>query len=162
MKGFVAFFLLLTVLVLAWTVDAQSPQWKLYDMTQMGLDKMYYDEAGVIRQSPQVLKVPTRILHSPQSVKGYTEKSDVQYRDLRETQSLMEIDCESRKWRAVTGMNIDSKGEVIDRAERVTEWEAVIAESTMESLLKQVCPQKAEGGKAVSVPPAFEPGTRDP
>ena len=142
------FFQLTTVFFACflWFSTVKGEDWVFYEGYP---DFFYYDQENINNpdeNSQDIVGVWQKIIYADKSISRISGHLGVQYSDLVESVSLVEINCFSKdaQVKAITYYN--SKGWVIHTSHRTKDsWEEIIPLSPLHKLYKAVCLSKREG-----------------
>jgi hypothetical protein len=111
-------------------------------------DFLFYDLESInnpSENSQDVIGVWQKIVYAESSVARISEHMGERYSDLRESVSLVEINCLSKNVQTKVVTYYDSGGAVIYTSHRTKDsWEEIIPESPMNKIYKAVCPTPAK------------------
>jgi hypothetical protein len=128
-----------------WFSTVKGENWVFYASYP---DFFFYDQESInnpSENSQDIIGVWQKIVYSEQSVARISEHLGERYSDLRESVSLVEINCLSKDVQTKAITYYDSRGAVIYTSHRTKDsWEEIIPESPRHKIYKAVCPPTAK------------------
>lgn len=119
-----------------WVFYAGYPDFLFYDLESINNPR---------ENSRDIIGVWQKIVYAENSVSRISEHMGGRYSDLRESVSLVEINCLSKNVQTKAVTYYDSGGAVIHTSHRTKDsWEEIIPQSPMNKIYKAVCPKPAE------------------
>jgi hypothetical protein len=126
-----------------WFSTVRGEDWIYYSSYP---DFLFYDRENInnpIENSQDILGVWKKIVYAESSVARISEHLGERYADLRESVSLVEINCLSKEVQTKAVTYYDSRGAVIYTSHRTKDsWEEIIPESPLNKIYKAVCPSQ--------------------
>jgi hypothetical protein len=156
-----AVWIVMTVLVGTLFVSTcGASEWVSYGVDEMG--DMQFDRDSVSWSSKETVTVWTRLVHSDEGKKRYISSlqadrlSRYKYDELRNTDTLVEIDCRIKKARLLLTEDYDTRGAPLHSGDLPSQWYSIVPGSVADGLRGIVCVPSTmtsrEEGKETAVP----------
>jgi len=120
------------------SAEAWGANWKSYGRDDFG--EYYYDAESMDALPNYIVSVWTREISSQKSIVDMLNRLGIAYSDLGYIDTLWEVDCIGRKFRAVEVVCYSKSNSFIDSPNvSGMEWKFIIPDSMLEVLSKAVC-----------------------
>ena len=118
--------------------EVWGEDWKLFGRDEYG--EYYYDAESVNPMPDYIVSVWTREISSSKSVVDMVNRFGIVYSDLGYINTLWEVDCIGRKFRAVEVVCYSTSNSFIDSPKvSGAEWKLITPDSMLDILSKAVC-----------------------
>lgn len=129
--------ILIGLLILTYA-EVWGADWKSYGRNDFG--EYYYDAESVNRLPNYIVSVWTREISSQKSIVDMVNRLGIIYSDLGYVDTLWEVDCIGRKFRAAEVVCYSKSNSFIDNPNvSEAEWKFIVPDSMLEVLSKAVC-----------------------
>ncbi|MBP1738209.1 MAG: putative rane protein [Deltaproteobacteria bacterium] len=139
-----------------------ASEWVSYGADEAG--EMQFDRDSVSWSSRESVTVWTRLVHSDEGKKRYTSSlqpdrlSKHKYDQLRNTDTLVEIDCRIKKAKLLLTEDYDTRGAPLHSGNLPSQWFSIVPGSVADELRGIVCTPptmtSSEEAKGTAVPEA--------
>ena len=121
--------------------EVKAEDWVFY--TRYG-DSFFYDKSNIncpYEEFRNIVGVWQKVIYDDESIDRITAHLGVAYADLKESISLVEVDCSRQLSQTKAVTFYDVRGKIIDtRATPKDDWKEITPKSPLSALYKTVCP----------------------
>jgi predicted S18 family serine protease len=131
--------LIIIIISLSFISLAEAANW-VYYRTDNELNKLYYEAESITYPAKTIVRVWGKTIFSEAGRKSLEKDIGTKASDIAEDRELFEFNCITREFRIINLTAYNSSGGVVsDASDKMRDWKAILPESIVESLYKEIC-----------------------
>jgi hypothetical protein len=134
-KTILSIFLLMGIFFshsVSWGAD-----WKLLNFTDSSY--FFYDAEDITHPSKDIVRVWEKVVYTERGIEEVIAELGEDYENLKETKTLIEINCKERNFRYLSVVHYAEDKTVIRTRDIGSKWQLIIPESIVEFQYKEFC-----------------------